>query len=311
MWYRKETYRKNQSEFNSKRFPGSAISKEIAKAWNEEPESVKQVFEAMAEMEKYNRMQALPRYEVKPQAGRKTKKVKAKATTGLSIIMEMPIAATTTAMTTTPPATSLPPTGSDRVNIGAVDSIAIARSSDGQNNSHLAANGSVDTATVRASESEASQPYVYIIDDDPTESNGSRSDCCGEGDNDSQFVRDRNVYNTAAGTHVINVDDSAARQELYSLQGSSATAAISAAPIVAVTNQQQQHQQQILQLHLHHLQQQQQLQQQLQHQYNGYPLYNGLDLNHGSGNTKSAGNDSQGTGTSNTQDLTGRRKRKN
>ncbi|GJJ70582.1 hypothetical protein EMPS_02931 [Entomortierella parvispora] len=275
MWYRKETYKKNQSEFNAKKFPGSAISKEIARAWKREPESVKRVFEAKAEMEKYRIMQALPSYEFKSlQAGCKSSRPRKKATAGLPLIMDMPM--------TLPDASSTSTVCEDVVN--GPDSIATCSSGDRQK--------------------KAGQPDIYIIDDDRTESNEN-----GSGGSNNQIAADQGAANTATRSRVINVDHPPERQESQPQQGNTAMTTFLSPPIVSTVHQQQRHQQ-LAQFQVQH---QQQLQ--LQNGYPGYRLYalEGPDHNHDKGNVRNepVGNDNQGSSPSSATDPAGRRKRKN
>ncbi|KAF9938837.1 hypothetical protein BGZ67_010312 [Mortierella alpina] len=78
MLYRKHTFAKNKAYFKQSGASGAAISREIAHRWNQEPESVKRLFELQAEMERHRVLQAFPDYKYKKRGPQKIKNTNGK-----------------------------------------------------------------------------------------------------------------------------------------------------------------------------------------------------------------------------------------
>ncbi|KAF9289383.1 hypothetical protein BGZ68_009497 [Mortierella alpina] len=78
MLYRKNTFAKNKNYFKQSGSSGAAISREIAQRWNQEPESVKKLFELQAEMERHRVLQAFPDYKYKKRGPQKIKSTNGK-----------------------------------------------------------------------------------------------------------------------------------------------------------------------------------------------------------------------------------------
>ncbi|KAF9962059.1 hypothetical protein BGZ72_010665 [Mortierella alpina] len=78
MLYRKNTFAKNKTYFKQSGASGAAISREIAQRWNQEPESVKKLFELQAEMERHRVLQAFPDYKYKKRGSQKIKNTNGK-----------------------------------------------------------------------------------------------------------------------------------------------------------------------------------------------------------------------------------------
>ncbi|KAF9952240.1 hypothetical protein BGZ70_000676 [Mortierella alpina] len=83
MLYRKITFAKNKIYFKQSGASGAAISREIAQRWNQEPESVKKLFELQAEMERHRVLQAFPDYKYKKRGPQKIKSTNRKIDGGV------------------------------------------------------------------------------------------------------------------------------------------------------------------------------------------------------------------------------------
>ncbi|CAO3570177.1 unnamed protein product [Mortierella alpina] len=83
MLYRKNTFAKNKTYFKQSGSSGAAISREIAQRWNQEPESVKKLFELQAEMERHRVLQAFPDYKYKKRGPQKIKSTNGKIDGGV------------------------------------------------------------------------------------------------------------------------------------------------------------------------------------------------------------------------------------